>query len=190
MVSNALGFLLETVFGLFIYAFLLRFLFQRLRVPLGNPLGHFLFALTDFAVKPMRRILPGWKGVDWSTLLLAWLAEFLLTIAMAWVSGFPFALAGGGGWLTLFLLSGVNLLRTFIQMYIFIILAQALLSWVQPYSPIAAMLDVLTRPVLKPLRGLIPPIGGVDLTPLVAIVLAQLLLMLPVAWLDMFVRTL
>lgn len=190
MVTNAVGFLLETLFGLFIYALLLRFLFQRLRVPLGNPLGHFLFALTDFAVKPMRRVLPGWKGVDWSTLLLAWLAEFILTIALAWLGGFPFAVAGAAPWLTLFLLSGVNLLRTFIQMYIFIILVQALLSWVQPYSPANAMLEVLTRPVLKPLRQVIPPIGGVDLTPLAAIVLAQLILMLPVAWLDMLVRSL
>lgn len=188
MLTQALGFLLEVGLGLFVYAFLLRFLFQLLRVPSANPLGKFIQALTDFAVKPVRRVVPGWRGVDWTTLLLAWLTQFLLLVALIALKDFPFVLAGPAVWFKLLLLGGVGLLRTLIQLYVFIILIQAVLSWVQPYTPLTPVLDALTRPILGPLRRVVPLIGGVDLSPLLAIVLAQLLLMLPVAWLEMSLR--
>ena len=83
MLDQALRFLLDTVFGIITYAFLLRFTMQWLRAPFRNPLGQAVVALTDWAVKPLRRVVPGFKGLDGSTLVLAWLAQFLWLVALA-----------------------------------------------------------------------------------------------------------
>ncbi len=91
MFDQALKFLLDTAFGLLTYAFLLRFAMQWLRAPFRNPVGQALIALTDWAVKPVRRVLPGFRGLDWSTLLLAWLAQFL------WLLARRPRCSGGGG---------------------------------------------------------------------------------------------
>src|SRR6266545_8070201 len=84
MLDQALRFVLDVIFGLFTYAFLLRFLMQCQRSPFRNPLSQAILALTDWAVKPIRRVLPGFAGIDWSTLLLAYLAQFvwLLTTSL------------------------------------------------------------------------------------------------------------
>ena len=87
MLDQALKFLLDTVFGLLTYAFLLRFAMQWLRAPFRNPVGQALTALTDWAVKPLRRVLPGFRGLDWSTLFLAWLAQFLWLLAVGAAAG-------------------------------------------------------------------------------------------------------
>ena len=93
MFDQAIAFVLDVVFGLFTYAFLLRFAMQWLRAPFRNPVGQALIALTDWAVKPVRRVLPGLKGIDWATLLLAWLAQYLWLVALGLLSG----LAAKGG---------------------------------------------------------------------------------------------
>ncbi len=94
MLDQALRFLLDTAFGIVTYAFLLRFLMQWLRAPFRNPLGQAVVALTDWAAKPVRRVVPGFRGLDASTLVLAWLAQFLWLVALALVVG-PGVLSGG-----------------------------------------------------------------------------------------------
>src|ERR1700740_3315822 len=94
MLDQALRFLLDTIFGIITYAFLLRFLMQWLRAPFRNPLGQAVVALTDWAAKPLRRVVPGLRGLDLSTLLLAWLTQFLWLIALAVVVG-PGLVSGG-----------------------------------------------------------------------------------------------
>ena len=90
MFDQALQFSARPSFGLVTYAFLLRFAMQWLRAPFRNPLGQAVIALTDWAVKPLRRVVPGYRGLDWATLLLAWLAQFLWLVALG-------LLLGGGG---------------------------------------------------------------------------------------------
>jgi YggT family protein len=186
MFDPAIKFLLDTAFGLLTYAFLLRFAMQWLRAPFRNPVGQALTALTDWAVKPMRRALPGFRGIDWSTLLLAWIAQY------AWLVAVALLLARGGldgtAFLTLAVLAVVMLVKAALWLLIIVVLVQAVLSWVAPDGPVAGLLNALTYRFLSPIRRRVPPLGGtLDLSPLIVIVLAQLALMLPVAWLERMV---
>jgi|SRR6516164_1935578 YggT family protein len=189
MLDQALRFLLDTVFGIVTYAFLLRFLMQWLRAPFRNPLGQAVVALTDWAAKPMRRVVPGFRGLDISTLALAWLAQFLWLVALALVVG-P-GLESGGIVAMFALLACVELIKAMLWLLIIVVFAQAILSWTVPDGPFAGVLNALTFRFLSPIRRLIPPLGGtLDLSPLIVIVLAQLALMLPVRWLEGAVVTL
>ena len=189
MLDQALRFLLDTAFGIVTYAFLLRFLMQWLRAPFRNPLGQAVVALTDWAAKPVRRVVPGFRGLDASTLVLAWLAQFLWLVALALAVG-PGVLSGAI--LPMFvLLAMVELLKAMLWLLIIIVFAQAILSWTAPDGPFAGVLNALSFRFLAPIRRFIPPLGGtLDLSPLIVIVLAQLALMLPVAWLERAVVTL
>lgn len=180
--DQALRFLIDTLFGLLTYTFLLRFMMQALRAPFRNPVGPAVMALTDWAVKPVRRILPGLRGIDWSTLLLAWLVQYLWLLALAAVAGRGIAGALVG---LLAVLAVIELFKAALWILIIAVFAQAILSWVAPDGPLSGLLNALTFRFLAPLRRLIPPLGGtLDLSPLIFIVLAQLALMLPVRWLE------
>lgn len=182
MLAQAAGFLVDTATGLFALAFLLRFLLQAVRAPARNPLSHFIIAVTDFAVRPARRVIPGLFGLDLATLVLAWLVELLGLVLLLAVKGF------GWGALTATVLGGLALLAAvrLAQLFLYTIMAaivlHAVLSWVNPHSPAAPLLDSLTRPLLRPLRRLVPPIANVDLSPLLALIGCQLLLTVPLAW--------
>lgn len=192
MLTNAARYLAEVVFGLFSLALLLRFYLQLVRAPYRNPLSQFLHALTDFAVKPARRIIPGLWGMDLASFVLAWLCEvallFVLLMLYAMERGASDAASGGVVWFAIFVLALVKLLKTSVYIVMVAVIVQALLSWFNPYSPAAPLLNALVQPFLGPLRKRIPPVGGVDLTPLVLIVILQLILMLPIAWLETMVR--
>ncbi|HQT26313.1 MAG TPA: YggT family protein, partial [Burkholderiales bacterium] len=184
MLNQGLFFILNTVFGLFIVALLLRFYLQLMRAPYRNPLSHFLISLTDFLVRPARRLIPGLWGLDLATLLLAWIIEFFVLAAIFWLNGIaphPYTP------LTLFvllLLSAVGLLKHSIHIFMLILIIQAVLSWVNPYSQISEVLNSLSRPFLIFFRRRIPLIGNVDISPLIALILFQFILAVPVAWID------
>jgi YggT family protein len=183
MLAQALAFVLDVAFGLLIYAFLLRFAMQWLRAPFRNPLAQATVALTDWAVKPVRRVLPGYRGLDWASLLLAWLAQFAWLGALSLLGGR--SLADGTIVAMLALLACVALLKAMLWLLIVAVFAQAVLSWTAPDGPLAGVLNALTFRFLAPIRRAIPPLGGtLDLSPLILIVLAQLALMLPVRWLE------
>ena len=189
MLDQALRFLLDTAFGLLTYAFLLRFTMQWLRAPFRNPLGQAVTALTDWAVKPARRVVPGFKGLDASTLLLAWLAQFAWLVALQFLA--RSGVFDGAVIATLALLAVVELVKAALWLLIIVVFAQAVLSWTVPDGPFGGALNALTFRFLAPIRRRIPPLGGtLDLSPLILIVLAQLALMLPVRWLEGAVLTL
>jgi len=182
MLTDALRFLLNTVFALIVYSALLRIFMQWLRAPFRNPLGQAVAALTDWAVKPLRKVLPGFRGFDWASLLVAWLAQLLWLLSLAGLGG---GAMSGALVAPLAALSLVELLKAALWILIVAVFLQALLSWVAPDGPLAGVLNALTFRFLAPIRRVVPPIGGVlDLSPLIVIVLAQLALMLPVAWLE------
>lgn len=184
MFDQAAKFLLDTIFAILTYAFLLRFAMQRLRAPFRNPIGQAVTALTNWAVMPTRRVLPGFAGVDWATLVLAWVSQFIWVVAVALVIGGGRAL-NGPLIATFALLACVELLRVALWLLIIVVFLQAILSWVAPDGPISGLLNALTCRFLAPVRRVVPPLGGtLDLSPLIVIVLAQLALMLPVAWLQ------
>ncbi len=180
--TDALRFLVNTVFGLVVYTALLRFIMQWLRAPFRNPLGQAVMALTDWAVKPLRRILPGRGGYDWASLVVAWIGQVLWlgVLALMGTAVFSASLAGFVAALAL-----IELVKAALWIMIGAIFVQAILSWVAPDGPLAGVLNALTFRVLAPIRRVVPPLGGaLDLSPLIAIVLGQLVLMLPVAWLE------
>jgi YggT family protein len=180
MMTTALIFLVQTAFGLLTVALLLRFYMQLVRAPYRNPLSVFLNALTDFAVRPARRIVPGLWGLDLAALVLAWLAQFLELIVVLGIKGYAPG-AAAGAFLVLALLSVVMLIKLTLYIVIVAVLVQAVLSWVNPYSPLAPLLTSMTRPLLRVFQRRIPPVGNVDLSPLFVIIVCQLLLIVPVA---------
>jgi YggT family protein len=183
MFGQALAFVLDVAFGLLTYAFLLRFVMQWLRAPFRNPLAQAVAALTDWAVIPLRRVVPGHRGLDWASLVLAWLAQFAWLAALQLVAGT--GIGSGGIVAMLVLLACVELVKAALWLLIIVVFAQAILSWTAPDGPLAGVLNALTFRFLAPIRQVVPLLGGtLDLSPLIVIVLAQLVLMLPVRWLE------
>jgi YggT family protein len=178
MSNQILLFLLDTILGLLSLALLLRFYFQLLRVPYYNSISQFLIAATDFIVRPARRFIPGWAGIDLSTLLLAWLMECAIVTTVYAVQGYDFTeniVAASG---VMGLLGIVEIVKVTLYIVLIMIIMQAVLSWVNPQSPLAPLLDTFTRPFLASFRRRIPPIANVDLSPLFVLILIQVLLML------------
>jgi len=185
MLTDAIRFLLNVVFGLFVYTALLRFIMQRMRAPFRNPVGQAVTALTDWAVKPMRKVLPGFGGYDWASLAVAWILQLAWLAALTALSAPAGALLSGPTAGLIAVIALLELVKAALWIAIVAVFIQALLSWVAPDGPLAGVLNALTFPLLAPVRRLVPPIGGaLDLSPLIVIVLAQLVLMLPVAWLE------
>jgi|APCry1669188970_1035186.scaffolds.fasta_scaffold26987_2 YggT family protein len=190
MLINAFGFLLNTLLGLLCLAFLLRFYLQLTNAPFRNPLSQAVVTMTDFAVIPTRRAVPSMFKLDTSTLLLAFLTQLLLQFLLQWLGGFPFSMSGNSIWVGLAGLSVLHLANLSMDLFFYAIIAQALLSWVNPYTPIAPALDALTRPILNPIRQVIPSPNGLDLSPLLAILAVQLIQMLIFAPLEIAVTRL
>lgn len=184
MLSNALSFLLQTILGLFTLAVLLRFYLQLTNAPFQNPASQAVVALTNFAVKPLRRIIPGWRGLDLSTLLLAFVGQLLLQLGTLWLHDFPLLVAGHIIWVILLGLAVVGVLKLSIYIFLYAVLMQAILSWVNPHTPITPVLNALTEPLLRPLRKYIPSASGIDLTPLVVFIIAEMLLIVVIAPLE------
>jgi YggT family protein len=184
MITNALQFLLHTILGLFILALMLRFFLQLTRAPFQNPISQAIVVLTNFAVRPVRRIVPALGGIDLSTLLLAYLAQLLLEVASLWLNDFPLFVAGSPVLLSLLGISAVELLKLSIYIFMYAAIIHAILTWVNSYTPVTPVLDALTRPVLQPVRRLLPTAGGIDFSPLVVIIIAQLLLIILVTPLE------
>lgn len=176
MITQAGLFLLETLIGFLTFALLLRFYMQACRVSFNNQIGTFVVELTNWLVRPLRKFLPGWYGLDLASLLPAYLLQVIFSGALILLHVGSELLAPE---ILLPLLLWRGLLATVrFSLYLLIgaLLVQAVLSWVSPYSPLSLPVSQLTRPILRPIQRFVPPIGAIDLSPLVAIVLAQLLL--------------
>ena len=181
MITQAIAFVLDALFHLFILAALVRFWMQAFRASARNPIAQFTMALTDFAVKPMRRVIPGAFNLDWASLVVAYLVELLLQFLLLLVMGAtptPEVLS------VLLFLAFVKLIRLSIYVFMGAIIIQAVLSWVNLHHPVAPFFHALTRPFLKPFQRAVPLIGGVDITPVLVLIAFQLVLMLPVTWLE------
>ncbi|TCV88079.1 YggT family protein [Sulfurirhabdus autotrophica] len=190
MLIQALQFILDTILGLFIYALLLRFYLQLMRAAYSNPISQFIAALTDFVVKPARKIIPGLFGVDLSTLFLAWITALLLTVGIYFLNGYPFLLANPSAYLGFILLAAVTIIEKSLYLLIFVQIMLFVLSFANPHSPYMSVISSLSRPFTKIVQKFIPPIGNVDLSPMVIVLACQLMLMLPVAFLTGLAKSL
>ena len=175
MFSSAFTFLLTTVLNLLTLLFLLRFFMQLFKVPFNNPLAYMVVSLTDFVVKPVRRVIPSWGKLDLSTLFLALITQFLLQYSLLWLRGFPFSLAGQSAWLGLIGMSFLGVFKTGLDVFFYAILLQVILSWVNPHTPIASALNSLTKPILAPIQRFLPMASGIDFSPIVALIFLQMI---------------
>ena len=181
MMKNALLFLTDVVFALIVYPLLLRFWMQVLRAPFRNPLGQALQALTNRIDKQLRKVIPGRYDIYITTQQTAIFLRWLWLVAEFAILG---AQLEGMLLLTLGAVTLVSLVKISLYMLMGAVIVQAILSWVAPDGPIAGVLNALTFRFLRPIRRLIPPLGGqLDLSPLIVVV-CQLLLLLPIAWLE------
>jgi YggT family protein len=170
--TDAITLIVQVIFSLYIVAVLLRFLFQLSRADFYNPISQFLVALTNPLLKPLRRVIPGLFGID--------LASLVLLITLQCLEVFLISLLNGATpvFLPLVLTAAMDLLQLTLNIYFYAILLRVILSWFMPYgmqhNPAGGLLVSLTEPLMRPARRLIPPVGGLDLSPIAVLVGLQL----------------
>lgn len=184
MLAQTLIFIVSAVGDFFAFALITRFLLQWVRAPARNQLSEFVAALTNFIVIPARRFVPGLWGLDLATLLLALLTETLKLWLMLEIKGTQFGAAVSTAVVALFALAAIHMTQLVVYLVMGALILQAILSWVNPYSPIAPILNSVTRPFLRPFQRVIPLIANVDLSPLAALLVCQLILAVPLTWLE------
>jgi YggT family protein len=184
MFNQASTFLLQTIEFVLVYPALLRFYMQLFRAPPRNPLVPVVMALTDFAVRRLRRFVPGLSGLDLSSLFWAWIVEILILLAFFALTGANVLMGGPQVLPVILFLALVKLFGMSLYLLIFATLVQAILSWVSAYHPLMPVFDSLTRPFLRPVQRVLPRLGNVDFSPLVVFVICQLILMVPVRLLE------
>lgn len=166
MLREIFHLLIGTVAGLLGSALLLRVYLAWLRVSRSNPVAIFCVALTEWLVAPLRRILPQRGRLDGASLVAALFVALVFVFLVEWVE-----LSGIANWY-LFVPSVLFLLiRWTLYLLLFLLVVNSLLSLVNPHAPLAPTFEVLTRPMLAPLRRIIPPVGGFDLSPMVLVFL-------------------
>ncbi|AGH87356.1 MULTISPECIES: YggT family protein [Ralstonia solanacearum species complex] len=169
MFGDITRFLLDTLFTLFGAALLLRAWTQAVRLSPRNPLSQSIFQLTGWLVHPLRRIIPATGYIDWSSLVAAYLTALAyLVLLVAALGASPLGLLPFG-----FLAALFTVLKWGFNVLVWITIVSAILSWVAPHAPMAAVLNTLIDPLLRPIRRVLPPMGGLDLSPLVLLVVAQ-----------------
>ncbi|PVV11088.1 MAG: hypothetical protein B6D77_07500 [gamma proteobacterium symbiont of Ctena orbiculata] len=171
-------FLVQILFGLYILAVLLRFLLQLVRADFYNPISQFLVKATNPPLKVFRRLIPGFGGIDLSSIVLVWLIKAIELFIIVSLTGTTINLLAPFVWAI------PELVELLINIYLFGILIQVILSWVNPgsYNPATALLYSLTGPVMRPAQKVLPPMGGIDLSPMlvmIGLILLKMLLLPP-----------
>ncbi len=172
-------FLVKVLFGLYATLVVLRFLLQLTRADFYNPLSQFIVKATKPLLNPLRRVIPGVSGIDVASLVLAWFVLTLEQLAILALAGAGFQLAGAA------LLAIPELISLFINVFLFAILIQVIISWINPgsYNPVIGLIHGLTEPLLAPVRRRMPSMGGLDLSPMVVmlgLVVLEMLLIPPI----------
>lgn len=168
MLHGIFNFVIDTVAGLLAGFLLVRFWMQvqRVRPPMG--LAQSIFQLTDWLVRPIRRVLPGFAGYDWASLLAAILVA-LVSVELELLLQSVMSLQ------ILLVLTFIRFVQWILYGFMALLVLEAIFSWVNPSAPFAPFIRALNAPLLSPLRRLIPPMGGIDFSPLVALIILQVL---------------
>jgi YggT family protein len=172
---NELRFVLDFVFGLLVGAFLLRLIFQLVRADFRNPFAQAIVRVTNPIVVPLRKVLPPIGRVDTASVVAVLLAQVLRTVVDQWLGIGAIASIGA-----LVALAVVSLLDTTLMLFLVAIFVYVLLSWVSPdpYNPMSRLLGSLVEPILGPFRRALPSLGGLDLSPIVVILIISVLRMI------------
>lgn len=171
MLQNILLFLISTLLSLYVYVLVLRLVLQAVRARFNNPLSQFAIKFTQPIVKPLQKIVPEFKGIDFAVILLIFIVtaiKFSLVMLIG-VSAWP------NIWGLLILCVG-EFLRVLANFYFYVIIIRVILSWITPvhHNPLFFLLTQMTEPLLYPIRRIVPLIGGFDLSPLIVLIVLQL----------------
>lgn len=169
MLYSIFGLIVDTVTGVLGALFLLRFWMQVVRVRPPMSFAQFMFQATDWLVKPLRRVFPGVGGYDWASLTGA-LLMIMVSVAFYLLMGnmmTPQALV---------VLSLLRLLQWMLYGLMGLLLIEVIFSWVNPHAPLAPLVRAMNEPMMRPLRRVIPLMGGIDLSPIVAFLLLRIAL--------------
>lgn len=172
--SNAFSYLVSTLISLYVTAVLLRLLLQWVRADFYNPVCQFLVKVTSPVLVPMRRVIPAIGRLDTASVVLMLVLESISIWFMSLLGPLEWGIA------QIVLFAAISLVAMLLWTYFILIIAMVILSWVGGgvRHPIVPLIYQLTEPVLRPLRRVIPPIGGIDLSPLFALVIIRFLLLL------------
>ena len=170
--SQAGVYLIQTLFNLYLMAVVLRFVLQLVRADFYNPVSQFVVKVTDPLVKPLRRLIPGYGGLDIASIVLALLVQTAGIYLIIFISG-----AHMPNILQPLLWSIVGFLSLLLNVAFFALIIMIILSWVAPQSrnPLVDLLRQITDPIMQPVQKLIPPIGGLDLSPIFVFITINLL---------------
>ena len=171
--ANAGTFLISLVFGFYILSVMLRFLLQAVRADFYNPLSQFLVKITNPPLRPLRRIIPGLAGLDMAAVVLMLALQMLERLLLAWLSGVSMH-----PWV-LFVMALTELVSLLLYVFLIGILILVVVSWIAPHAhnPVTGLIRQLTAPIMRPIQRRLPVFSGLDLSPLVALVILNLLIM-------------
>lgn len=164
--DKAFLFLIDTFIDIYCYIVFARFLLQVVRADFYNPVSQFVLKATNPILIPLRRIVPGFGGLDMASLSLVLLLQIIKILCLAF-----FLLGALPPFLNLTIASFLSTAGFVIDFFFFAIFLQVILSWISQgnHNPLAALLDQITSPVMSPIRRIIPPMGGLDLSPMVVL---------------------
>ncbi len=167
--TQALYFIVKTLAQLYLLLLLLRFWLPMLRADFRNPIAQGILRFTSPLVIPVRRFVPPIGRLDTSTIMVAYVLEFLLVLVLLAIRGFS------ADTLSIAITAFLELAILSLNLFFFVILIKVILSWVAPhnYNPITALLNTMAEPVLRPFRRVIPAVGGIDISPIFAIILLK-----------------
>ena len=170
MLLNIFTLILETICGMLAGVLLLRFWMQAVRVRPPMQVAQFTFQLSDWLVRPLRRLLPGFGGYDWASLVAAYLVALSYTAIKLWLYG-VFAID------FVLLQSLIRLVHWILYGFIGLLILEVVFSWINPHAPLAPLVRALNDPLLRPLRRIVPLIGNIDFSVMVASLLLYIALM-------------
>ena len=177
MLANILLLVVDVLASFITLMLLARFYMQWQRISFRNQLGQFVVSTTDWAVRPLRRVVPGLFGLDMASLLPAWVVQVLLVAFELSLQGAAFSGDSASVLAGLLGVGLIELLRMMVYLLFAVVLGSAILSWVSPHAPLAPVLHSLAAPFLRPFRRVVPTIANVDLSPLVLLLVLQIVLM-------------
>lgn len=171
MLHSIFTLIIDTAASVLAGVLLLRFWMQVVRVRPPASIAQFTFQLSDWLVRPLRRVLPGIGGFDWASLVGAFLVAILSMLVDVWIVSI-FSIQ------TILLLAVLRFFQWVFYGFMGLILIEVVFSWVNPSAPLAPFVRALTDPLMRPLRRIIPLVGNIDLTPLIVLVLLRIALQL------------
>ena len=170
---EALIYIIQTLGSLYLLIVLLRFILQLVRADFYNPLSQFIVKATQPLVTPLRRVIPGFAGLDLASLVLAILVQLLLMVITLTLMGYNV----GGFILQLLVWSLIGVTSLFLKVFFFALIISVILSWVAPgsYNPGAQLVNQICEPRVAPFRKLLPNLGGLDISPIFAFITINLI---------------